>query len=43
MLLLPPLLLPLFIRPFQIALGVAIGWMLRDQRERDRNSVVPES
>jgi hypothetical protein len=43
MLPLPPLLPPLFIRPFQIALGVAIGWMLREQRERDRKSVTGAS
>jgi hypothetical protein len=32
---LPPLLVPPFLRPFQIALGIAVGWMLRGRHERD--------
>jgi hypothetical protein len=31
-LLLPPL-PPLFVRPFQLAFGIALGWMLRGRRE----------
>jgi hypothetical protein len=27
---------PLFLRPFQVAVGVLLGWMLRGRRDRDR-------
>jgi hypothetical protein len=33
MFLLPPLLLPPVLRPFQLALGFAIGWMLHSRAE----------
>jgi hypothetical protein len=37
--LLPPILLPppVVLRPFRLALGIGIGWMLRDRQEQERN------
>jgi hypothetical protein len=32
--LLPPILPPLFVRPFQICAGFALGWFVRDRDAR---------
>ena len=32
---LPPLLPPLFLRPFQLGLGFALGWILRGRADEE--------